>query len=459
MSIRFQCSCGAPMQVKDEMAGKQGKCPKCGRTITVPARETPAAAPVFEEEGDIRAVHEASPPCPSCGTAYPPGVLVCTRCGIELATGQFVGAPPDAGPGPRVSRAPLRARVSQAAESKSFPRLLFEILLKPTEACDALGYYILNSPANIGLVMVLFFAGLVMTAAAGAFERNARAAQAGQDTVKSYDPETLPSFDTEDHTLTIEMEHGKSIPKAQISFEAALAVKRPLAAGEHFSMRFRMPEVNEKKWVVCMETGETGDTIHWVPGREGAFLQDEKNFLFAPRDVGTYKIEIEVLRLGKEGGKEVVRKSHSHVFDHEVAPPPLDVAPVFGIAVIVGIFGIAGVVFNALVIDTVARFIVGASRLLQIGIVLLFLEGVMGLVRTLQLGACLFLSWDISFVMGWIISLWGGLFLYLIAIMKTYDIPLIYAIFLAMAVFVAAKVVVFGFLLAAFIGLAGMGGV
>lgn len=457
MSIRFQCSCGAPMQVKDEMAGKQGKCPKCGQTITVPAAEAPAATPDFGEPDDIRAVHEASPPCPSCGTAYPPGVLVCTRCGIELATGQFVGAPPDAGPGPRISRAPLRARVTQAAQSKSFPRLLFEILLKPVEGCDALGYYILNSPANIGLVIALFFGGLVITAATGAFERRARAAQSGSDMVESYDPETLPPFETEDHTLTITMAHGKSIPKGQISFEAALAVKRPLAAGEHFSMRFRMPEVNEKKWVACMEIGETGDTLHWVPGWEGAFIQDEKSFLYAPRDLGTYKIEVEVIRWAKEGGKEVARKSHSQVFDHEVAPPPLDVAPIFGGAILLGIFGIVALVFKTLVIDTVARFVVGASRLLQLGAVLVFIDGAVGLVRLLQLGASSFASWDVLFLMRVGILLWGAV-IYFIAVIKTYEIPFIYALFLTMAVFIAEQVLIFGFIIAAFAGLAGVGG-
>ena len=38
MAIRVQCgSCGATMNVKDELAGKRGKCPKCGAVIDVPA--------------------------------------------------------------------------------------------------------------------------------------------------------------------------------------------------------------------------------------------------------------------------------------------------------------------------------------------------------------------------------------------------------------------------------------
>ena len=36
--ISFQCpACGKKLKVKDEFAGKKGKCPKCGNVINIPA--------------------------------------------------------------------------------------------------------------------------------------------------------------------------------------------------------------------------------------------------------------------------------------------------------------------------------------------------------------------------------------------------------------------------------------
>ncbi len=47
--IQVTCACGATMQVQDENAGKQCKCPKCGAVCQIPegaaAVEAPAAAP------------------------------------------------------------------------------------------------------------------------------------------------------------------------------------------------------------------------------------------------------------------------------------------------------------------------------------------------------------------------------------------------------------------------------
>ena len=44
MPIRFTCSCSKKLQVRDELAGKNVRCPGCGMTLRVPApRETDAA--------------------------------------------------------------------------------------------------------------------------------------------------------------------------------------------------------------------------------------------------------------------------------------------------------------------------------------------------------------------------------------------------------------------------------
>jgi hypothetical protein len=76
MPIKFNCpKCGQELNVKDEMAGKQGKCPKCKSTVTVPtpAAPRPAAAPPVrkkpvpeveevEEVEEAEVVEEDEPP-------------------------------------------------------------------------------------------------------------------------------------------------------------------------------------------------------------------------------------------------------------------------------------------------------------------------------------------------------------------------------------------------------------
>ena len=41
MSIRFACPCGMALQVKDEFAGRQSRCPVCGRVSIIGAIELP----------------------------------------------------------------------------------------------------------------------------------------------------------------------------------------------------------------------------------------------------------------------------------------------------------------------------------------------------------------------------------------------------------------------------------
>ncbi len=47
MPIPVTCSCGRTMQVKDEMAGSEGVCPMCGKTISIPeaAKKKPSHEP------------------------------------------------------------------------------------------------------------------------------------------------------------------------------------------------------------------------------------------------------------------------------------------------------------------------------------------------------------------------------------------------------------------------------
>jgi hypothetical protein len=48
MSIEVKCSgCGQVLRVKDEDAGKQGRCPKCQTTFTIPAAGSSPGSPTF----------------------------------------------------------------------------------------------------------------------------------------------------------------------------------------------------------------------------------------------------------------------------------------------------------------------------------------------------------------------------------------------------------------------------
>ena len=57
MAIRVACpGCGTELNVPDEMAGRQGKCPKCGQVMVIP-QVAPATAPT----------PQAPPPAPAPG--------------------------------------------------------------------------------------------------------------------------------------------------------------------------------------------------------------------------------------------------------------------------------------------------------------------------------------------------------------------------------------------------------
>ncbi|TWT69214.1 hypothetical protein [Crateriforma conspicua] len=97
MPIRLKCSCGKVLSVKDEMAGKAVKCPACSKPIRVPKPKAAAApaAPqaqselddLFSEEGFDRVVAAA---CPACGVEMKAGAVLCTKCGFNKQTGEYI---------------------------------------------------------------------------------------------------------------------------------------------------------------------------------------------------------------------------------------------------------------------------------------------------------------------------------------------------------------------------------
>jgi len=117
MPIKVKCgSCAAAFSAKDNLAGKNVKCPKCGAGIRVPASTgAPAVAPAARggtaaarsgkagtlagnlgdpladllDEVGVKGVATGSV-CPSCEAPITPGARLCINCGFNLETGTHI---------------------------------------------------------------------------------------------------------------------------------------------------------------------------------------------------------------------------------------------------------------------------------------------------------------------------------------------------------------------------------
>lgn len=112
MPIKIKCSCGQSLAVSSKMAGKTGKCPKCGKALKIPAGnpKQPAASSqtaavsakaggqtggpadldsLFDEAGLVK---KAGATCPKCAKDIKPGTVICTSCGHNLETGEQLAA-------------------------------------------------------------------------------------------------------------------------------------------------------------------------------------------------------------------------------------------------------------------------------------------------------------------------------------------------------------------------------
>ena len=82
MAISVTCECGKQFKVKDELAGKRGKCAACGQVLSIPTLASSAA------------LEKATPAplrgCPACREALQPNAVICLHCGHDLRTGKQV---------------------------------------------------------------------------------------------------------------------------------------------------------------------------------------------------------------------------------------------------------------------------------------------------------------------------------------------------------------------------------
>ncbi|MEO8269296.1 MAG: zinc ribbon domain-containing protein [Aureliella sp.] len=99
MPIKFKCGCGHVLTVPDAFAGKNGKCPKCQKSVKVPMPKASAPKPVAAQVGVMDALLDdaglkkrTGPMCPKCSADIRPGAVVCTNCGLNFELGeQMVG--------------------------------------------------------------------------------------------------------------------------------------------------------------------------------------------------------------------------------------------------------------------------------------------------------------------------------------------------------------------------------
>jgi len=75
MPITVTCNCGKRFRVRNEHAGKRGRCPSCGAAVTIPAPG--AEAP----PSDGRT-------CPKCARPLAPEAVLCVNCGYDLRAGK-----------------------------------------------------------------------------------------------------------------------------------------------------------------------------------------------------------------------------------------------------------------------------------------------------------------------------------------------------------------------------------
>jgi len=103
MPIDFSCpSCRKSFRVKDELAGKAGKCSQCGHRIQIPQPEPLVEALAVAADGDLgnwlddelkapqpvrSAPPAAQPKCQGCGAPVAASAKVCLLCGCDPQSG------------------------------------------------------------------------------------------------------------------------------------------------------------------------------------------------------------------------------------------------------------------------------------------------------------------------------------------------------------------------------------
>jgi hypothetical protein len=123
MPITVACNCGKRFRVRDEHAGKRGKCPSCGAAVTIPAPG--AEAP----QSGARA-------CPACARPLAPEAVLCVNCGYDTRAGKKLS---------------VRTSVAALEQGKKGRRSYLPDEMRTYRDWDALVYVICVVGAAVGL--------------------------------------------------------------------------------------------------------------------------------------------------------------------------------------------------------------------------------------------------------------------------------------------------------------------
>lgn len=95
-AIKLQCVCGHTLDLPASLAGKQIRCKRCNKVLKVPAAQAQPGQVDLTASGRARIAQEltvqGSRPCPGCGQLYPPSVVICVGCGLNVDSGAMLYA-------------------------------------------------------------------------------------------------------------------------------------------------------------------------------------------------------------------------------------------------------------------------------------------------------------------------------------------------------------------------------
>lgn len=85
--------CGHLLSLPDSLDGKQVRCKRCNKVLKV--RAASGAGPLTESQRvriDKEFTVQGTRPCPGCGKTYPPAIVVCVDCGLNVDSGAMLYA-------------------------------------------------------------------------------------------------------------------------------------------------------------------------------------------------------------------------------------------------------------------------------------------------------------------------------------------------------------------------------
>ena len=160
--LKFACGCGKVMSAPVQLAGKKGKCPRCGQSLQIPAvasavaDESAVAQPATPESPDLvqPPVAQAPPPpveivCLRCGKSVLGNMRVCPFCDARLPS---TGTAPEGTENPADPFIPSQLHFDAESGTAISRLLIFYLLLLSTNLLAhwlAKGLFDDGAPINI----------------------------------------------------------------------------------------------------------------------------------------------------------------------------------------------------------------------------------------------------------------------------------------------------------------------